>query len=291
MRLPRLHHHLRRISISAPKMSRPDPSTLPRPPFAHDKSGFTLTHPPAPSWTPGSGGSAPAAQHLSIDPYSPSRTPAENYRLLVSGIVPRPIGFVSTVSPSGTRNLAPFSYFSLANHDPPIFTLGFSAGTGAEKDTCANLLATKECTISIISESFAEAANYTAIDAPKDVDEWALSGLTPAESEVVKPAWVKESAFAVEAKVVLEKEWVGRRSGKKTGTLVVVEGVHFHLREDAVKNGVMDLSVLRPVSRLGGIAYGRTTEGFQIMRPRWEEEKGREEVVKALEGEREEAKN
>ncbi|KAF8544211.1 hypothetical protein BDD12DRAFT_977877 [Trichophaea hybrida] len=212
----------------------------------------------------------PQTPHISIDPYSPTRHTGENYKLLISTIVPRPIGFVSTVSPSGNHNLAPFSYFQVANHDPPIFTLGFSGETN--KDTSQNLLDTKECTINIISESFVEAANYTSIDAPRGVSEWELSGLTKAGTEVVKPPRVLESVFSVEAKLRFSHEWESPRTGKKTGVLAVMEGVRFWVREDALVDGKMDLEVLRPVSRLGGVTYGRTTEVFELLRPRFEDE-------------------
>ncbi|KAI5857269.1 hypothetical protein BZA05DRAFT_331810 [Tricharina praecox] len=246
---------------------------------------ITKTAAPNPRWQIGSGASSPptTAATLSIDPYSPTRTAGDNYRLLVSGIIPRPIGFVSTLGSTGAENLAPFSYLSLANHDPPIFTLGFSSGTGAEKDSCRQLLETGECTINIISEDFVEAANYCAIDAPLGVSEWRLSGLTQEKSVVVKPARVRESVFSVEGKVVAKHEWVSRTTGKKTGTMVIVEGVWFHVREDALlENGALDVGVLRPVSRLGGVAYGRTTEAYDLPRPRWTEEREKEEVKKTL---------
>jgi len=137
------------------------------------------------------------------------------------------------------------------------------------------LLETKECTINIISEGFIEAANYCSIDAPAGVDEWELSGLTPAETEVVKAPRVKESVFSVEAKLKVSHEWTSPRTGKKSGTLAIVEGVRFWVREDALKGGIIDLEVLRPVSRLGGITYGRTTEVFELPRPRFEEERGK----------------
>ena len=248
---------------------------------------FTKTHPPNPAWQIGTGASTPppgGINTLSLDPYGPTRTSRDNYQLLVSGIVPRPIGFVSTVGVSGAENLAPFSYLSLANHDPPIFTLGFSSGTHTEKDTARQLLETGECTVNIISEDFIEAANYCAVDAPPGVSEWTLSGLTREPSVIVKPPRVSESMFSVEAKVVAKHEWSSRTTGKKSGTLVVVEGVWFHVREDAMmENGALDAAVLRPVSRLGGISYARTTEAYDLPRPRWTEDREKGEVKELLE--------
>jgi flavin reductase (DIM6/NTAB) family NADH-FMN oxidoreductase RutF len=76
-----------------------------------------------------------------------------NYKLLVSGI-PRPISFLSTISKDGEKNLAPFSYFQVVDHDPPIFVVGFSARVRSDrpKDTLRNLRETGECVINIVSE-------------------------------------------------------------------------------------------------------------------------------------------
>lgn len=215
-----------------------------------------------------------------MDPYGENRAPVDNYKLLISAITPRPIGFVSSIAADGTRNLAPFSYFQFVNHDPPIFVLGFTKGTGKPKDTCANILETKELTINIISEWFVEAANYTSTDAPSDVDEWTLSGLTPAPSEKVKPPHVAESAFSVEGKLIHSHEWVSKVTGNPSGTLCIVEGVNFHVREDVVNEqlNIVDQAKLKSVSRLGGITYGRTTQLFEMLRPDFKTEVKKPEV-------------
>lgn len=274
---------------------QPDFKTLEasRPPFPADSatgtSKITYTRSPNPAWTPGTPQSPPptsqpAPKHIAIDPNSPSRTAADNYRLLISGIVPRPIGFVSTVSADGAhRNLAPFSYFQMANHDPPIFTLGFSGAN--DKDTLANLVATGECTINIISAPWIDAANYCSIDAPPDVDEWALSGLTPAPTDVVAAPRVAESVFAVEARLCFRQEFTSPRTGRRSGTLVGVEGVRFWAREDALVGGVLDLAVLNPISRLGGITYATTSHLFELPRPRFDDERAKDDVRRVLEAE------
>jgi flavin reductase (DIM6/NTAB) family NADH-FMN oxidoreductase RutF len=210
-----------------------------------DKStSFHYTQTPLPTWTPGSGANTSSNHtHRSIDPYEAGRPVVHNYKLLISAIVPRPIGFVSTLSSNGTANLAPFSYFNLINHDPPMFVLGFAGGLDKAKDSLKNLLDTKEACINIISEDYIEAANYTSINAPPGVSEWPLSGLTRENCKVVKPGRVKEAVFSVEAKLVSEHEWTSRNPdtpGKKTGVTVFLEGVNFWAREDAVdEKGVL----------------------------------------------------
>jgi flavin reductase (DIM6/NTAB) family NADH-FMN oxidoreductase RutF len=225
-----------------------------------------------PEWQYGTGSNSPSEiPHVGIDPYEEGRAPAANYKLLISGIIPRPIGFLSTVSVDGkSSNLAPFSYTQVINHDPPIFTIGFSGGFDKAKDTLRNLMDTKECVINIISEPFVEAANACAIDLPYGQSEWSVTGLTPAETTHVKPKRVKESIFAIEGKLQSTQEFESRATpGKKTGVLAIVEGVKFWVREDAINEdrNLIDPQVLRPVARLGGITYARVTDGFEIPRP------------------------
>ncbi|KAK9341956.1 hypothetical protein V1522DRAFT_417680 [Lipomyces starkeyi] len=259
---------------------------LERPAFESGEK-WHYTQRPKVDWLVGSGANDVSWKKYSkieIDPYGPKRNPIDNYKLLISGIIPRPIGFVSSVSKDGVGNLAPFSYTTIVNHDPPIFCIGFSGGRGNPKDTCRNVLETGEFTINVISEWFVEAANYTSTNTPSDVNEWNLSGLTPVPSTKVKPPHVAESAFSIEAKLLHHHEWVSPTSGKPTGVLVICEGVNFHVREDAINDdwNFIDPAILKPVSRLGGITYSRTTAGYEMLRPDWPKEEQREDVQNAL---------
>jgi len=259
-----------------------------RPPFDLATS-FHYVQTPKPSWTPGSGPNEPSSLHKShrqIEPYADGRPVVHNYKLLISAIIPRPVGFSSTISADGTStNLAPFSYFNVVCHDPPIFVMGFAGGMDKAKDTLKNLLDTKEIVINIISEEYAEAANYTSINAPAGVSEWALSGLHAEKSAMVKPDRVKEAVFSIEGKLVSTTEWTSKNPAtpdKKTGVTAFIEGVNFWVREDAIdEQGVLvDPAVLKPISRLGGIAYGRTTQAFELPRPDYDEAMQDAEVAK-----------
>ncbi|KAF1954700.1 hypothetical protein CC80DRAFT_594759 [Byssothecium circinans] len=257
-----------------------------RPPF-NQAEKFHFVQTPQPSWTPGSGANDPSnlsKGHREIDPYAEGRPAVHNYKLLISGIIPRPIGFVSTISADGqSTNLAPFSYFNVISHDPPLFILGFSGGLDKAKDTLKNLVETKECTLNIISEEYIEAANYCSINAPDGVSEWSFSGLHPAKSKVVKPDRVKEAVFSIEAQLVETREWESRATpGKKTSVLGIVEGLRFWVREDAIDEAgvLIDPAVLKPMCRLGGITYGRVTEAFELTRPVYDEATKDPEVAK-----------
>ncbi|GAA5917202.1 hypothetical protein JCM6882_002253 [Rhodosporidiobolus microsporus] len=208
------------------------------------------------------------------------------YKMMISAITPRPIGFISSINAKGETNLAPFSYFNMVCHNPPMVMVSFTHPNGDElKGSCENILETKEFSANIISEPFIEAANYTSIDAPKGVSEWPLSGLTPVESETIKSPRVGESAFSMEC--VLDHHYhIHNDAGVRTGTMVLGRVKLFHVRSDLVdENLIVDTNKLQPVSRLGGITYGRITSVYETPRPVWEKDKETDVVKKALEKE------
>lgn len=155
------------------------------------------------------------------------------------------------------------------------------------KDTLKNLIDSGEACINMISEDFIEAANGCSIDLPYGMTEWAVSGLTPAECEVVKCSRVKESVFAVECKLVSTQQFKSKNPDtpdKVTGVLALLEGVRFWVREDAINGDrtLIDPAVLKPVARLGGITYSRVTDGFEIPRPVLKEEQDKGKLGEKL---------
>ncbi|MCJ1329538.1 hypothetical protein MMC10_006218 [Thelotrema lepadinum] len=252
-----------------------------RPEFNSSQNTPIFTKTKDPDWKPGQGandgGEGLKKQHVEIDPYAEGRPAVFNYKLLISAITPRFIGFVSTRSKDGTStNLAPFSYTTVVNHDPPIFCVGYSGGFDNAKDSLRNLTESGECVINVISEHYIEAANFTSINAPYGISEWAMTGLHPAPCTTVKASRVREAVFSIEGKLVDTKEFESRATpGKKTGVLAIIEGTRFWAREDAINedHNLIDPNILRPVSRFGGITYGRTTEVFELPRPDFEKTK------------------
>ncbi|KAI1358291.1 hypothetical protein F5Y08DRAFT_322204 [Xylaria arbuscula] len=251
-----------------------------RPNFDHSNAPILVTKSPDPNWKYGYGVAinppAAALPHKEIDPYAPNRPMVHNYQLLISGIVPRPIGFLSTVSADGkTENLAPFSYFQVVEHDPPMFIVSFSSRRGRMKDTYQNLRDTGECVINTVSENMIEAVNATSIDGPQHISEWDISGLHKAPTSTVKPKRVRESVFSIEGKVEDIKEFKSHaKEGKSLAGMVLIKATRFWVREDAANKDFshIDLDKLRPVGQLGGMAYGRITSTFDIPRGKWGEE-------------------
>ena len=259
-----------------------------RPAFDHFKL-VEVTKSPYPKWTYGEGvpdnGASLAQEHHEIDPYAPDRPMINNYRLLVSGIAPRPVGFLSTVNSKGQKNLSPFSYFQVIDHDPPMFIVGFSSRPGRVKDTYHNLKETGECVINTVSENMIEAVNASSIDAPYGVSEWDISGLHEASSTTVKPAWVKESVFNIEGKVIDIKEFTDHQQpGMSLAATVLIKATNFWVKEGTADPDYshIDLDKLRPLGQLGGVSYGRVVSTFERPRSKWDDEVPKSELLAKL---------
>lgn len=264
-----------------------------RPDFDHSGTPIEVTKQPNPRWQYGGGamGYDASLKHKEVDPYAEDRPMINNYKLLVSGIAPRPIGFISTVSADGqTKNLAPFSYFQVIDHDPPTFVVGFSSRPGREKDTYRNLKDTGECVINTVSESMMEAVNATSLDPPYGVSEWTVAGLHEAPATTVRPSRVRESVFSIEAKVVDTKELGHGKPGMSAAGMVLVQATRFWVREDATNDEVshIELDKLRPIAQLGGMAYGRITSTFELPRKRWADAKEKSSLLSGLESDKSE---
>jgi len=198
------------------------------------------------------------------------RLEAQNrYKILASTVTPRPIAWVTTLSEDGVVNAAPYSFFNALGHEPPTLALGLLAGKGSFKDTATNILATGEFVVNLVSEKNAEAMNVTCIDAPPDVDELALAGLTPAPSHAVRPPRIAESPVSFECRV-LSSLVTGPRQ-----TIVIGRIVCAHVDDAAVQNKercYIDTQALGLIGRMHGSGwYARCTDLFQMDRPTWAE--------------------
>ncbi|TLY30338.1 MAG: flavin reductase family protein [Ignavibacteria bacterium] len=186
---------------------------------------------------------------------------------MVGVIVPRPIAFVSTISLKGIRNLAPFSFFTGISANPPTvcFSPMIRSSDGNRKDTLNNIEATGEFVINVVSEQIAVPMNICSIEFPPDVDEFRESGLTPVESDLVKPPRVKESLVNMECKLVQVVHVSPKPLG---GSLVIGEILRFHIRDDLFNDYRIDPDKLHPIGRMAGSTYIRTTDRFDLIRPK-----------------------
>lgn len=189
------------------------------------------------------------------------------YKILIGSIVPRPIGWVSTIDEQGCPNLAPFSFFNAVCGNPPhvLFCPMIRSTDSQPKDTLHNVRATGEFVINIVTEELAEAMNISSTELPAEVDEFAYSGLTPQPSSVVRPPRVAESPVNLECRVVHIYD-IGDVQG--AGSVVIGQVVHIHVSEQVLLNGdKIDLTRLKPIGRLAGSAYCRVTDIFEMVRP------------------------
>lgn len=189
------------------------------------------------------------------------------YKLLIGAIVPRPIAFVSTVSPEGVGNLAPFSFFNGVSSDPPCVMISITRkNNGEKKDTLRNIEATGEFVVNSVADWMVEPMNHCSAEYPYGVSEMSQVGLTPVASSLVKPPRVAESPIHMECK--LEK--LVEIGEGKVGSATVVFGriLTMHVFDEAYAKGRILLEKIAPVSRLAGFGYGLTTETFEIPRPK-----------------------
>ena len=192
------------------------------------------------------------------------------YKLIASLVMPRPIAWITTVDAQGVVNAAPFSFFNLLSSDPPLVAVGFSAASDRlGKDTLANIGATGELVVNMVSEELAEAMNVTAVDAPRGVDELAVAGLEAAASLGVKPPRIGSAPVALECRT-----WQILEPGADSSILLATV-LRVHVRRDAFEDEArlrVDPHVLRLIGRMhggGGGSYCRTRDLFQMDRPAW----------------------
>ena len=174
--------------------------------------------------------------------------PRERYSWMISSIVPRPIAWVSTVSPDGALNLAPFSYFNGVTSNPPVVSISVGSRKGEPKDTAKNAMATRELVINIVPAGLGKRMVQTSGDYAYGVSEFEKAGLTPEPSQAVKPPRVKEAPIAMECRLYDTVE-IGKN------TLVLAEILLLHVDDALLKDGYPDPERLQPLARLGGDLY------------------------------------
>lgn len=189
--------------------------------------------------------------------------PREAYRLLISVVVPRPIGWTSTIGAGGLLNLAPFSFFNAVGGNPPTVLISVGQRKGSPKDTLRNVQETGEFVINIVNAELAEAMNQTSGEWPYEVDEFDRAGVTPAASIDVKPPRVAAAPIALECRVTQIVPVIDT-----TYTLILGRVLRFHIRSDLLRpNGLVDALRLEPVARLSGDEYTTIGRVFEMKRP------------------------
>jgi len=190
------------------------------------------------------------------------------YKLLTGAILPRPIGWISTISSEQRYNLAPFSFFNVVCSNPPhvLFCPTIRAKDSRQKDTLQNVRATGEFVVNIVTEELAEAMNLTSMELPAEMSEFDLARLTPAPALTVKAPRVAESPVHFECRAVQIID-IGAEPG--SGSVVIGRVLHIHVKDSMlIGSDKIDLTQLKPIGRLAGNAYCRVTDIFELERPR-----------------------
>jgi len=192
--------------------------------------------------------------------------PADLYALLTGVVVPRPIAFVSSLSDSGTANLAPFSFFNAGGANPPSLVFStVTSGAGRDKDTLHNVRATGEYVVHIAPWSLREKMNQASADYAPDVDEFEMAGFTKAPSLKVKPWRAAECPIAMECRL---HQIVKHGDGPFGAHYVIGEVVLFHVAELLLNGLRVDSASIDAIARLGGPNYTRVTRETVFAMPR-----------------------
>jgi flavin reductase (DIM6/NTAB) family NADH-FMN oxidoreductase RutF len=182
-------------------------------------------------------------------------------------IVPRPIGWISSISPAGKVNLAPYSYFNAFAEQPHYIAYGSGASrSGGNKDTLRNIEETGEFVMNIATYDLREAVNATSAHVPRGTDEFALAGLTQAASRLVKPPRVAESPANLECRLYQIVPLPGD-DGSAENHLVIGRVLGIHIDDRFIVDGRVDTVGMRPLARLGYSEYAAVSESFRMRRP------------------------
>ncbi len=188
--------------------------------------------------------------------------PHNPFKAIVS---PRPIGWISTVSENGTANLAPYSFFNALCDNPPMVMF---ASTGQKpdqakgKDSLANIIATEEFAVNIVSYTLKDQMNASAASFPADIDEFEAAGVTKAAGTAISAPHVAEAPAVLECKLFKIIDLPGAAN-----TMVIGEVVGVHMKDDFIVNGQFDVTKYQPLSRLGYMDYAAVENVFELVKP------------------------
>ena len=188
---------------------------------------------------------------------------------LLGAVGPRPIALASTIDEEGNPNLSPFSFFNVFSANPPIaiFSPARRVRNNTTKHTLDNAKATKEVVINVVNYDIVQQMSLSSTEYGDGVNEFIKSGLTPVESETIKPFRVKESPVQLEC-VVKEIVETGQEGG--AGNLIICEIKMMHINESVLdENGKIDQNKIDLVGRLGGDWYVRASGEalFEVEKP------------------------
>ncbi len=185
------------------------------------------------------------------------------YKLLTAAVIPRPIAFVTTRSPDGIDNAAPYSFFNVFSDDPPLLILGLqSRNNRLPKDTTNNIRQCGEFVVHLVDRPLAEAMNECSVDFPEEVSEFDVAGITRSSCRFVNVSRIEEAPIAFECRRTIMLQINENRE------LAIGEILYMHARDDLIDPKTLKLNLLKYniVGRLYGDLYTPVTETFSYTR-------------------------
>lgn len=188
------------------------------------------------------------------------------YKLLTGTIIPRPIGWISTLDKNGINNLAPFSYFNMVSSNPPCVMFSTRRDDNKNKDTLNNVLQNEEFVVNLVTQNVVDQMNATAASVESTIDEFQLANLTPIDSISVNPKRVKESLVHLECQKI-HHYFIKDEMGNETACVVIGQVKILHVDDSILQeNNRINMEKYKPVARLAGSNYGTLGEIFSIKR-------------------------
>jgi flavin reductase (DIM6/NTAB) family NADH-FMN oxidoreductase RutF len=177
-------------------------------------------------------------------------------------VVPRPIGWISSLSRAGIPNLAPYSFFNAIAEEPHYIVIG----SGGIKDSLSNIEATGEFAVNLATYELREKMNMSSSRVAPDVDEFKLSGLTPAPSRFIKPPRVAESPAALECRL-FQIVPLPDDHGDAQDWAIIGRVIGIYIDDRFIHEGRVDTAAMQPIARLGYSEYATVSSVWCMRRP------------------------
>jgi flavin reductase (DIM6/NTAB) family NADH-FMN oxidoreductase RutF len=204
-----------------------------------------------------------------FEPKDGLRPPPFTHSVYNALVVPRPIGWISSMSADGVINLAPYSFFNSVSGDPPCVMYcpnGWRRGTKEPKDSLTNVEQTGEFVFNMCTYDLRHQMNATAEHVPASVDEMAKAGLEAAPCHLVKPPRVKASPIALECQYLQTVKLPASSEGRPNN-IVIGQVIGIHVADDVIIDGIIDVNKVNPLARLGYLDYATLGTVFSLERP------------------------
>ena len=185
--------------------------------------------------------------------------PSDPFKAIVA---PRPIGWISSLSPAGMANLAPYSFFNAMSEYPHYVVFGAGGG----KDSESNITATGEFAVNLATFDLREQMNISSATVGSGVDEFELAGLAKASCRLISVPRVAASPVCLECRLHQIVPLPGEAGGNSYA-MIIGRVVGIHIDDRFIHEGRVDTAAMQPIARLGYSEYATVTEAWRLRRP------------------------